>query len=158
VNSNDSKTDAAASLLSEARPNKGLFVVPKKSLPPKEKIKTFTSCGMVVIQSEFTDQLEALTNSYMEKFRPANTTEKMLVKDIATTQCRCEYVLRLQSRLGAAGNEKLLSTLLRYHTTNEKQCKRSLKTLLSVQKERHREEARRPQLVRKVKPQTVGEC
>jgi hypothetical protein len=113
---------------------------------------------MVVIQSEFTDQLEALTNAYMEKFRPKTTTETILVKDIATTQCRCEYVARLQSRLGAAGNEKLLSTLLRYHSTNEKQGKRSLKTLLSIQKERRREEARRPQLVPKVNPQTVGEC
>ncbi len=151
MDSKDSNKNAAGSPSSEQGPQKRLFVVPKAAPRAKEKFKTFTSGGMVVIQSEFTDQLEALTNEYMAQYRPANVTEKMLVKDLATTQCRCEYVIRLQTQPGIAGNPKLVDTLVRYHATNQRQHKRSLKMLQTVQKERQREAARKPHLVKKKK-------
>jgi hypothetical protein len=131
-----------------------LFIVPKNPARTKAKLKTFLSNGQVVIQSEFTDQLEALTTAYMAEHKPVNATEKMLVMDMATAQCRFDYALRLQSQPGVAANEKLVASLVSYQLTNQRLYKRSLKMLRDVQKEREREAARKPHLV---KPKKAGE-
>jgi hypothetical protein len=135
---------------------KGLFVVQK--LPPPEpqfKVKTYTASGLTVIQSEFADQLEALTVQYFEQYKPAGMTETMLVRDLASSQTRADYAVRLQNQTGVKFDAKTLATLHRYRSTNESTYRRSLKMLKSIQKKRLAQEALRPRLI---KPKIADEC
>lgn len=134
---------------------KKLFVVQKTSFVPKEKFKTYTAGGQTVIRSEFSDRLEQLTHAYMAEHKPGGPTEMSLVRDLAAAQCRSEYAVRLQSQPGVAANEKMMSTLKRYQSTNQSLFKRSLKMLMTIRKERQREAARKPYIV---KPRITGGC
>jgi hypothetical protein len=133
---------------------KGLFIVPTVPHAPKEKLKTYTSNGQVIIRSEFSDRLEELTKAFFEEHSPKGATETALVRDLAAAQCRCEYAIRLQTTPGLEGNEKLMSTLRRYQSTNQTRFKRSLKMLKVIQKEHRREALRKLHVV---KPKRAGE-
>jgi hypothetical protein len=135
--------------------NPGLFVVPKTAPAPMAKVVTYTASGQVVIQSEFSDQLEELTKTYIAEYGPCGITELTLVRDLAAAQCRCDYSQRLQEQLGAGADEKIVTTLTRYQSSNRGMFKRSLKLLKQIQKTRAAEAARKPKLV---KPKTIGEC
>jgi hypothetical protein len=133
--------------------NSGLFVVPKVPQPPPAKVVTYTASGQVVIQSEFSDQLEELTKNYIEEYKPDGITELTLVRDLAVGVCRCEYTQRMLDQLGDRVDEKTQKALKRYQSSNRGMFKRSLKLLKEIQKTRAAEAARKPQLV---KPRTIG--
>ncbi len=130
-------------------------MVPKVPQQPAAKVVTYTASGQVVIQSEFSDQLEELTNAYIAEYAPRGITELTLVRDLATAQCRCDYTQRLLEQPGVGGNEKMLASLTRFQTNNREMFKRSLKMLKQIQKERANESARTPRLV---KPKITGGC
>jgi hypothetical protein len=69
--------------------------------------------------------------------------------------CRTEHAIRLQAQTGMLANRKTLAALMLYQSTNEKSFRRALKMLQMVQKERKREEASKPRLI---KPKTTGGC
>jgi hypothetical protein len=159
LDSNTTNLEPAGSPSSEALPRRGLFVVPKPVRSGDGRLKVFTADGQVYIQSEFTDQLEALTSAYMAEFKPSNVTETLLVRDLASARCRCEYVSRLKTNPGIASSEKMVATLLRYQAANERTYKRSLKALKAILRERERQALRRPHLVMKAATtKTTGEC
>jgi len=135
--------------------NSGLFVVPKVARAPMAKVVTYTASGQVVIQSEFSDQLEELTKAYVAEYTPLGITELSLVRDLAAAQCRCEYTQRLQAQPGIGGNVKMMASLTRYQSSNRSMFNRSLKLLKQIQKARAAEAARKPQLI---KPKTTGGC
>jgi hypothetical protein len=137
------------------RKNSGLFVVPKVAKAPLAKVVTYSATGQVSIQSEFSDQLEELTNAYIAEYAPRGITELTLVRDLATAQCRCDYTQRLLEQPGVSGNEKMLASLTRFQTSNRGMFKRSLKMLKQIQKERANEAVRKPRLV---KPKITGGC
>jgi hypothetical protein len=131
----------------------GLFVVPKVQKAPPAKVVTYTASGQVVIQSEFSDQLEELTKKYIAEYQPNGITELTLVRDLAVGLCRCEYTQKVQDQLGARIDETTQKALLRYQASNRGMFKRSLKLLKQIQKSRAAEAAKKPQLV---KPRTIG--
>lgn len=114
---------------------------------------TYSATGQVIIQSEFSDQLEVLTKAFIAEYTPRGITELTLVRDLAAAQCRCDYTERLLGQPGVSGNAKMLASLTRFQTSNRSMYKRSLKMLKQIQKERAKEAARKPQLV---KPQIIG--
>jgi len=131
----------------------GLFVVPKIPKPPLAKVVTYTASGQVVIQSEFSDQLEELTKGYIAEYKPRGISELCLVRDLASAQCRCEYTQRLIDQVGDRASEKTIAALRRYQASSRGMLKRSQKLLKQIQKARAAEEARKPQLV---KPKTIA--
>jgi hypothetical protein len=133
----------------------GLFLIRKAPRAPLGKVVSYTASGQVVIQSEFSDQLEALTKAYIEEYKPKGITELTLVRDLATAQCRCEYTRNLLEKLGVQANEKMTKTLTRYEASNRSLFKRTLRLLKEMHKTRAEEAARRPQLV---KPKITGGC
>ncbi len=140
--------------------NTGLFVVPKVPKRPPAKTVSYTASGQVLIQSEFSDQLEELTKAYIGEYKPDGITELTLVRDLAVAVCRCEYTQRLQDQLGSRIEEKTQKILKRYESSNRAMFKRSLKLLKQIQKARALEARtleslrnRRPQLV---KPRTIA--
>lgn len=133
--------------------NPGLFVVPKIPQAPKAKVVTYSASGQVVIQSEFSDQLEELTKTYIAEYQPKGITELTLVRDLAVAVCRCEYTQKLQDQLGDRIEEKTQKILKRYQSSNSGMFKRSLKMLKQIQKSRAEEESQKIQLV---KPRTIG--
>ena len=133
----------------------GLFVVPKVPKAPPAKLVTYSATGQVMIQSEFSDQLEELTKAYMAEYNPRGITELTLVRDLASAQCRCDYTQRLLEQPGVSANQKMLASLTRFQTTTRGIFNRSLKALKQIQKERAKEAARKPQLV---KPKITGGC
>ena len=135
--------------------NPGLFLIPKTPRALAGKVVSYSASGQVVIQSEFSDQLEVLTKAYIEEYQPRGITELTLVRDLATAQCRCEYTRVMLEQMGAAAAEKTTQALVRYQATNRTMFKRSLKLLKQIQKTRAEEAARRPQLV---KPKKTGGC
>jgi hypothetical protein len=135
------------------RINPGLFVVPKKPVLPKAKLISYSASGQVMIQSEFSDGLEERTKAYIAEFKPNGITELCLVRDLASSECRCEYIQRLIEQLAAASDEKTILSLKRYQATNQGTFKRSHRELKKIQKARAAEAARKPQLV---KPKTAG--
>jgi hypothetical protein len=116
---------------------------------------TYSATGQVLIQSEFSDQLEELTKAYIAEYTPRGITELTLVRDLATAQCRCDYTQRLLEQPGVSSNEKMLASLMRFQTSNRGMFNRSLKLLKQIQKEREKEAARKPRLV---KPKITGGC
>jgi hypothetical protein len=137
------------------RKSSGLFVVPKVPKAAPAKLVTYSATGQVLIQSEFSDQLEELTTAYIAEYTPRGIAEFTLVRDLATAQCRCDYTERLLEQHGVSGNEKMLASLTRFQTSNRGMFKRSLKMLKQIQKERAKEIARKPRLV---KPKITGGC
>jgi hypothetical protein len=133
----------------------GLFVVPKKAKAPAAKLVTYSATGQVMIQSEFSDQLEELTKAYIAEHTPSGITELTLVRDLASAQCRCDYTERLLQQPGVSANAKMMASLTRFQTTTRGIYKRSLKALKQIQKEREKEAARKPRLV---KPKITGGC
>jgi len=131
----------------------GLFVVPKVPKAPPVKVVSYTASGLVVIQSEFSDQLEELTKAYIAEYKPRGISELCIVRDLASSQCRCEYTRKMEQFITAAGNEKTITALRRYQKSNEATYKRSLKVLKQIQKVRAKEEAMKPRLV---KPKTIA--
>ena len=136
--------------------NRGLFLV-KRAAPnaARPELIMDSATGQMMIRSEFSERLEALTKRYLAEYKPNGITETTLVRDLASAECRSEYALQLLEQPGVSGNEKMMATLERYRTTNQAMFRRSLKALTSIQKTREREARRRPQLI---KPRITGEC
>ncbi len=132
-----------------------LFVVPR--IPParQAKVVLHSESGHVVVQSEFSDQLEERTKAYINEYKPLGITELSLVRDLAAAECRCEYTQKLLDQMNSPGDEKLLASLTRYQEASRALFRQSLKLLRKVQKARSDSEARKPHLVRKRK---AGEC
>jgi hypothetical protein len=136
--------------------NRGLFIVPKPApQAAMPKLITHSATGQVMIRSEFSERLEALTSEYLAEYKPNGITEVTLVRDLAVAECRSEYALQLLAQPAVSGNEKMAATLDRYRTTNQVLFRRSLKALRSIQRTRQRQARRKPQLV---KPRITGEC
>jgi hypothetical protein len=122
---------------------------------PRAKIVSYTASGQVLIQSEFSEQLEELTRKYIAEFQPRGITELSIVRDLAAAECRIEYTQGLQNQPGIADNEKVLASLTRYQKSSRSMFKRSLRLLKQIQKKRALEDALKPQLV---KPKITGGC
>ena len=83
---------------------------------------------------------EALRNALFEEHEPANTTEELLINEMAQSYWLSQRALRLQNECFTSDgvDAKRLSLFLRYYTTHERAFHKALNTLLKLKKERAR--------------------
>ncbi|HTU44373.1 MAG TPA: hypothetical protein VMF91_04895 [Bryobacteraceae bacterium] len=86
---------------------------------------------------------ESLLQDLLDDHQPANTTEELLVHEIAQAHWLMQRALRLQSECftPAGIDEKRLALFLRYHSTHERAFHKALSTLLKLKRSRDRQGA-----------------
>ena len=107
----------------------------------RNALKHGLASGTLIIPGEDPAALETLLNALLEEHQPANTTEEMLIHEIAQSYWLTQRALRLQNECFTADgiDEKRLALLLRYHTTHERTFHKALNTLICLQKDRLRQ-------------------
>lgn len=106
----------------------------------RNSLKHGLASGQLIISGEDPTAFNALRDALLEEHQPANTTESMLIHEMAQSYWLMHRALRLQNDCFRAGgvDEKRLSLFLRYHTTHERAFHKSLNLLIRLQKERRR--------------------
>ena len=120
----------------------------------RNSLKHGLASGTLIIPGEDTADFEALLQNLLDEHQPANTTEGILVHEMAQSYWLMQRALRLQNECFAADgertgrsvpvlrvqvDEKRLALFLRYHTTHERAFHKALNTLIRLQKERRRQ-------------------
>lgn len=104
----------------------------------RNSLKHGLASGELIIPGEDRAALEALLNALLEEHHPANTTEEMLIHQMAQSYWLTQRALRLQNDCFTAESidEKRLALFLRYQTTHERAFHKALNTLVRLQKAR----------------------
>lgn len=124
-------------------------------ITPEGKLASFRNSlqhglasGRLIVESLGEDPaaFDALLQSLLQDHQPANTTEELLVREMAQSYWLSQRALRLQDDCFADGqiNEKRLALFLRYHTTHQRAFHKALNALLRLQKDRRRAPRRAP--------------
>jgi len=104
----------------------------------RNSLKHGLASGQLIIPGEDPAAFDALLQSLLEDHQPANSTEELLVQEIAQSYWLAQRALRLQNDCFADGqiDEKRLALFLRYHSTHQRAFHKALNTLLRLQKDR----------------------
>ncbi len=121
---------------------------PGRSTGPRTPTGKTTSCrnsfkhglasGQVVIPGEDPAAFEALCSDLLGEHAPANSTEELLVHEMAQSYWLMQRATRLQNTCFSEGqaDSKQLTLFLRYRTTYERAFHKAFDTLLKLKKER----------------------
>jgi len=92
----------------------------------------------VVLPGEDLAQFQHLRHSLLKEHRPNTPTEKLLVEEMAQAHWRLGRVRRRQDQAFESEtlDVKLLAILLRYATSYQRACHKSLETLKKLQRDR----------------------
>jgi hypothetical protein len=99
--------------------------------------------GQIIVAGEDPAAFEALLTALIEEHQPANTTEELLITEMAQSHWLTQRALRLQNDCFNHNGEvdtKRLALFLRYQTTHQRAFHKALSTLLSLQKARRKAE------------------
>jgi hypothetical protein len=115
-----------------------------KAVSSRNAFKHGLASGQLIIDGERRADFEALESSLLADYAPADTTETLLVKDMAKSYWLKERAIRLQANAfnyqGDLRQEMNappdLNVLIRYQVINERAFHKALKTLQTIQKER----------------------
>lgn len=95
--------------------------------------------GTILIPGEDPEEFASLHDGLLDQYQPANTTETILVHDMARHHWLKDRAMRLQGEaLAVAPPGELppsFSVLLRYQTTNERAFHKALSTLQALRKQ-----------------------
>lgn len=113
-----------------------------KAASSRNSLKHGLASGTLIIPGENPADFEALLQDLLHDHQPANTTEGLLVQEMAQSYWLTQRALRLQSECFSAEgiDEKRLALFLRYQTTHERAFHKALNVLIRLQKERRRAE------------------
>ena len=112
-----------------------------KASSSRNSLKHGLASGELIIPGEDRTDFETLRDALLEEHQPANTTEEMLIQQMAQSYWLTQRALRLQNECFAEHgiDEKRLALFLRYQTSHERAFHKALNTLIRLQKERRRE-------------------
>ena len=106
----------------------------------RNSLKHGLASGTLIIPGEDQAQFEALLNDLLAEHQPANTTEQMLIHEMAQSFWLAQRALRFQNECftEAGLDEKRLALFLRYQTTHQRAFHKALNTLMRLQKDRRK--------------------
>jgi hypothetical protein len=99
--------------------------------------------GQIIIPGEDPAAFDSLLSALLAEHQPANTTEELLVAEIAQSHWLTQRALRLQNNCFNDSGEvdtKRLALFLRYQTTHQRAFHKALSALLTFQKTRRKQE------------------
>jgi len=104
----------------------------------RNSLKHGLASGTIIVPGEDPAAFEALLHDLLEEHQPANTTEDLLIHEMAQSHWLAQRALRFQNQCFTEDgvDEKRLSLFLRYQTTHNRAFHKALATLLKVKKER----------------------
>jgi len=107
----------------------------------RNSFKHGLASGQLIIAGEDRGEFDSLLQSLLAEHQPANTTEEILVHEMAQSFWLTQRALRLQNDCFTADgiDQKRLSLFLRYHTTHERAFHKALNMLIRLQKARKNE-------------------
>lgn len=108
----------------------------------RNSLKQGLAAGTLIIHGEDQTAFDALLNDLLAEHQPANTTEEMLIHEIAQSFWLVQRALRFQNECFTDDgvDEKRLALFLRYQTTHERAFHKALSTLMRLQKDRRKTE------------------
>ena len=109
-----------------------------KATSSRNSFKHGLASGAVVVPGEDPAASDALLNDLSADHAPANTTEELLVREMAQSYWLMQRATRLQNACfaGAKADCKQLALFLRYRTTYERAFHKALNTLITLKKQR----------------------
>ena len=109
-----------------------------KAISSRNSFKHGLASGAIVVPGEDPAAFEALLNDLTADHAPANSTEELLVHEMAQSYWLMQRASRLQNTCWAGGevDGKQLALFLRYRTTYERAFHKALNTLISLKKQR----------------------
>jgi hypothetical protein len=116
-----------------------------KATSSRNSFKHGLASGQLIIPGEDAAEYESLLNALLDEHQPANTTEEMLVRELAQSYWLMQRAMALQNDAftATAVNTKQLTLFLRYYTTYERVFHRTLNALMRLKKEAARAEKER---------------
>ncbi|HTU47065.1 MAG TPA: hypothetical protein VMF91_18535 [Bryobacteraceae bacterium] len=107
----------------------------------RNSLKHGLASGQLIIPGEDPAAFESLLQDLLEDHQPANTTEGLLVREMAQSHWLMQRALKLQNDCFTESgiDEKRLALFLRYHTTHERAFHKALNILIRLQKDRRKE-------------------
>ena len=108
----------------------------------RNSLKHGLASGTLIIPGEDPAAFESLLESLLAEHQPANTTEEILIQEMARSYWLTQRALGFQNECFSAEgiDEKRLALFLRYQTTHERAFHKALNMLIRLQKERRRAE------------------
>jgi len=109
-----------------------------KMASSRNSLKHGLASGTIIVPGEDPVAFEALLHDLLEEHQPANTTEDLLIHEMAQSHWLAQRALRFQNECFAEDgvDEKRLALFLRYQTTHNRAFHKALATLLKLKKER----------------------
>ncbi len=112
----------------------------------RNSLKHGLASGQLIVSGEDPAEYDSLLQCLFAEHQPANTSEEILIHQMAQSVWLTQRALRLQNECFTATgiDEKRLALFLRYQTTHERAFHRALPTLMRLQNDRrHTEKAPR---------------
>ncbi len=108
----------------------------------RNSLKHGLSTGTLLIHGEDRVTFETLHNALLREHQPANTTEELLVAELAQSHWLLQRAIGFQNECFTEDgvDEKRLALFLRYGTTHGRAFHKALNTLLRVKKDRLKEQ------------------
>jgi hypothetical protein len=108
-----------------------------KKISSENALKHGLASGRIIIAGESQEAYDSLEASLLAEHEPANTTEQILVEEMARHFWLAQRAIRLQNEAfdNEGGVPANLALLLRYQTTNERAFHKALATFLGLRKE-----------------------
>ena len=103
-------------------------------------LKHGLASGTLLIPGEDPAAFDSLLENLLSEHQPADTTEQMLIHEMAQSFWLAQRALGLQNECFTADgvDERRLSLFMRYHTTHERAFHKALNTLIRMQKDRRK--------------------
>jgi len=129
-----------------------------KMASSRNSLRHGLASGELILHGEDPAGFEDLLSALLADHQPANTTEEMLVHQMAQSHWLTQRALRLQNQCFTIDgvDEKRLALFIRYQTTHERAFHRALNTLIRLQKDRRRYETGFVSQKRPAAGQTIG--
>ncbi|MBV8903586.1 MAG: hypothetical protein JOZ22_08125, partial [Acidobacteriia bacterium] len=106
----------------------------------RNSLKHGLASGTLLIPGEDPAAFDFLLENLLSEHQPADTTEQMLIHEMAQSFWLAQRALGLQNECFTADgvDERRLSLFMRYHTTHERAFHKALNTLIRMQKDRRK--------------------
>jgi hypothetical protein len=99
--------------------------------------------GQIIVPGEDPAAYQALLAALLQEHQPANTTEELLIVEMAQSHWLAQRAIRLQNGCFSDNDgidTKRLALFLRYQTTHQRAFHKALNTLITLQKTRRKQE------------------
>jgi hypothetical protein len=96
------------------------------------KVRHGLASGQIIIPGESQAEFDALLQKFMDEYKPNQTTQEMLVQQLAVHYWLKERAIRLQAAVPegpTARSKKRLSVLMQYQKIHERGFQKTLSTL-----------------------------